>query len=643
MAAVLKTARSAALILLASFLSAAALAQTAPTVSAGGGVGVSTIGWNWTLTGLATGYRVLLTSTSVPGPETNISGDLPASASAFTQTGLSTNTVYGVLVEAFGPGFTVDSATATALTAAAQPTGTMLLGTLRNQVTLSWLTMGNESAPPGVSYLVNWTTATGIGVLFSTSPAVFAGSATATINDLPGGQTVTFDVEAVNSSGVASGFDILVSTVIAPIDNQSIISSVTANSISQITWSWTASTGALGYQVFSNSGVNLSGVLPATQLSFVQTGLLTNTSYTDYVASFDHFTTTNTAPATRYTLADAPTGLAAKSLTSPTAANDSETETLAWSGNTNPSGTQYNVFWWTNLTSTVTFSTAPTVAPYALVSNLFAGSTLFFNVQAQNYDGIPTAFATAVSTSFAVASQVVPSGFAGVLTFVVPDSGGTGAGVVTVQLASGTFTSQVTLTISTPSASDRPPFPAVSGGVQDLPSPIHLVITANDSLNNPQQPVLPILLTVTYGASNFAANQTTLDISRFDTIHNIWLPLATSKIGSYLSAVTDHLSSFAVLSVGAAASLSSITVGPNPLRPVLFPGSIMTFRNLPAGCRVRIFSYVGEKLIDLVADGSGTVGWDGRNRRGSVVASGVYIAVFEGAGTKRTLRVAIER
>ena len=69
----------------------------------------------------------------------------------------------------------------------------------------------------------------------------------------------------------------------------------------------------------------------------------------------------------------------------------------------------------------------------------------------------------------------------------------------------------------------------------------------------------------------------------------------------------------------------------------------MTFRNLPAGCRIRIFTYVGEKLVDMVADGSGVVAWNGRNHVGSLVASGVYIALIEGAGAKKTMRLAIER
>jgi hypothetical protein len=421
--------------------------------------------------------------------------------------------------------------------------------------------------------------------------------------------------------------------------NQPVISSVTANSVSQITWIWTPSTGATRYQVFDSSGVNLSGALPATQLSFVETGLLANTSYTDYVEAFDGTTSTNSATFTRYTLAAAPSGLTRLALNPATAANDSETEQLSWNGNGNSVGTIYNVLWWTNLTSTVTVSTGGTTAQ---IGNLLAGSTLFFTVNAQNNEGIPTAFDVTVSTSFAVANQVVPAGFAGVLTFVVPTSDGSGAGVVSVQIASGTFASQVTFTISTPSASGTP-FPTVGGGVSDLPSPIHLTITANDAFGNPQQPLKPILITVSYAAANFAVNPTTLDIARFDTLHQAWIPLATTKRGSTLTALTDHLSAFAVLSVAAAADLSSITVGPNPLRPILNPGTVMTFRNLPAGCRVRIFSYVGEKLIDLIADGSGVAGWDGRNRAGAFVASGVYIVLIEGAGTKKTMRVAIER
>jgi hypothetical protein len=611
----------------------------------GTALGVSSITWSWTLTSGATGYRIL----SSTNAGANISGDLPGSAQTFTLTGLSTNTLGAVMVEAFGAGFAVDAPTSSVVTLAAKPSGTLLLGTLRNQVTLSWQTNGNESAPAGISYDVNWTTGTGTGtgVLFSTNPAVISGTATATINDLPGGMTVSFDVQALNSSGVASGFDVIVATTIPAIDNQAMISSATfALGVSSITWYWTPSTGASRYQLFSNSGVNLSGPLSAATFSFIQTGLLPNTSYTNYIEAFDGTTSTNTTPFTRYTLAAQTTGLTLLGLSSATVASDSETELLSWGANGNPDGTKYNVLWWSNLTSTVTISTGATTAR---VGNLFAGSTLYFTVQAVNNEQIPAAFDATFFTlgpstdSFPVANQVIPVGFAGILTFVVPNVSGSGAGVVSVQIASGTFTSQVTFTVSTPTATGPTAFPTVGGNFSDLPSPIHLTITADDTFGNPQQPLRPILISISYAAANFAANQTTLDISRFDTLHQTWIPLATSKSGSTLSAVTDHLSSFAVLSVAAASGLSSITVGPNPLRPVLHPGEIMTFRNLPAGCRVRLFTYVGEKIIDLIADGSGTVGWDGRNRAGAFVASGVYVALIQGGGTKKTMRVAVER
>ncbi|MFI5349922.1 MAG: hypothetical protein ACHQ2Z_10280 [Elusimicrobiota bacterium] len=635
--------------LCASFISAAsARAQAAPTVT-GAAVGVSSAAWTWPLSAGATGYRVLLTTgpgTGIP-VGTNVSGDLSTAAvNSFTLNGLSTNTIAGVLVEAFGPGFTVDAPTSTVLTLAASPSGTMLLGTINNQVSLSWLTNGNPAT--GMSYNINWTTSTGAGILFSTNPAVsvFTGSAAATINNLPGGQTINFDVQAVNSSGVASGFDVIVTTTIPVLSNQSIISSASfANGVSSITWYWSASTGAIAYQLFSATNGAVSPLLSSATLTYTQTGLSTNTAYTDYVFAFSVPTSTASAPFIVATLAAPTTGLTLLGLSGPSVSTPTVSELLSWGANGNPVSTQYNVLWWTNLTSTVTVAPS-TGTTSALIGGLYGGSTVYFTVQAVNLSGSTAAFDSTLfgvvpSTSFAASAQVLPVGFSGAVTFVVPNSGGTGSGVVTVMVASGTFSSAVTLAVSTPDA--NPPFPTVGGSVADLPSPIHLTISAKDAFGAAQQPNRQVILSVNYAAANFAANQTTLDICRFDAIRGVWIPLATAKNGTALMAATDHLSSFAVLGVAAASSLSSITVGPNPLRPIVNPGAVMTFRNLPAGCRVRIFSYVGEKIVDMIADGSGIVAWNGRNHVGSFVASGVYIALIEGAGTNKTMRVAIER
>ena len=633
--------------LFASFISAApARAQTAPVVT-GVALGISSITWSWTPTPGATGYRVLSTS-----PVTNLTpGDLPSTANTFTlTTGLSTNTFGAIMVEAFGAGFTVDAPTSTVLTLAAQPSGTILLGTVNNSVSLSWVTDGNPTGV-GITYNVNWTTGTGVGILFSTNPSVnvFTGSATATITSLPGGQTINFDVQAVNSSGVASGFDVTVTTSIPVLTNQPVISSASfANGVSSITWYWSASTGAIAYQLFSATNGAVSPLLPATTLKYTQTGLSTNTFVTDYIFAFDVPTSTPSAAFTVSTLASQTTGLTLLGLTAPPLPGvPTPTESISWGANGNPPGTNYNVLWWTNLTSTVTFSTGTTSA---LVGGLYGGSTIYFTVQAVNFDGFSAPFdatfssanfAVAQSTFFLVGAQVLSAGSPGLMNFVVPNTSGSGAGVVTVIIAAQTFGSTVTINVSTPAA--NPPFPAVGGPVADLPNPIHLTITASDAFNVPQQPRLPVIVSVNYAAANFSANRTTLDISRFDTIRNIWVPLATAKNGTSLTAATDHLSSFAVLSVAAATDLSAITVGPNPLRPIVNPGAVMTFRNLPAGCRVRIFTYVGEKVVDLIADGAGVVAWNGRNHVGSSVASGVYLALIEGAGTNKTMRVAIER
>ncbi len=636
----------AASALLWSFISAtnARALIPAPLVT-GTALGVSSITWTWPSDGTATGYRVL--STTSPGA--NISGDMAAlpsgSTNAFILTGLSTNTFMSVVVEAYNGAATADAPASNVLTLAAVPSGTMLLSSNNNQVTLSWVTDGNPTGPGQVTYQVNWTTAAGIGILFSTNPSVNVvnDSATATVGALPGGMTINFDVQALNSSGVPSGFDVTVTTTIPYLQNQSIISSATfADGISSITWYWSASTGAIAYQLFSATNGAVSPVLSSSTLVYTQTGLLPNTNYTDYVYAYSVPTSTSSAPYALYTLAAPTTHLMLLGLSLPPAVQ-TPTESISWGANGNPAFTSYNVLWWTDLTSTITFSTGTTSA---LVPGLYGGSTVYFTVQSYNNNGSTAAyddtyFATIPSTTFATAAQILPVGYAGIVTFVVPSPNG-GLGVLSAQISSGTFAVPVTINVSTPAVGSG--FPAVGGAVSDLPIPIHLTISALDTLGNPQQPSQAILLTLNYTILNSAANGTTLSIARFDATHGVWMPLATTKqAGGGLAAVTDHLSSFAVVSVAAAGDLSSITVGPNPLRPIVNPGSVMTFRNLPAGCRVRIFSYIGEKIVDMVADGGGVVAWNGRNHVGSFVASGIYIVLIEGGGTKKKMRVAIER
>jgi hypothetical protein len=94
--------------------------------------------------------------------------------------------------------------------------------------------------------------------------------------------------------------------------------------------------------------------------------------------------------------------------------------------------------------------------------------------------------------------------------------------------------------------------------------------------------------------------------------------------------------------VVASNDLSSVKVYPNPFRPGQGHTTI-TFANVPANARIRIYTLQGELMRDFTANGSGTGTWDGNNDSGSHVASGVYFALIEGNGSHRTMKVGVER
>ena len=69
----------------------------------------------------------------------------------------------------------------------------------------------------------------------------------------------------------------------------------------------------------------------------------------------------------------------------------------------------------------------------------------------------------------------------------------------------------------------------------------------------------------------------------------------------------------------------------------------MRFQNLPAGARLRVYTFAGALVKDLSADGSGLASWDGTNQSGAPAASGVYFVFAQGAGTSKTIKVAVQR
>ncbi|MEN8007250.1 MAG: hypothetical protein ABFS42_09565 [Candidatus Krumholzibacteriota bacterium] len=81
--------------------------------------------------------------------------------------------------------------------------------------------------------------------------------------------------------------------------------------------------------------------------------------------------------------------------------------------------------------------------------------------------------------------------------------------------------------------------------------------------------------------------------------------------------------------------LEEIYVFPNPVRQGAgFPrdeGGTVTFRNIPTGSKILVFTSAGDRIIDLEPDiiQAGNMHWDTRNSSGESIVSGIYIYKVE--------------
>ena len=83
-------------------------------------------------------------------------------------------------------------------------------------------------------------------------------------------------------------------------------------------------------------------------------------------------------------------------------------------------------------------------------------------------------------------------------------------------------------------------------------------------------------------------------------------------------------------------TVGTLQIACNPLRPTCEP---MTFKNLPAQARLRIYTLTGALVKDITTNSTGRGGgWDGTNQDSSPAASGVYFIFAQGNGTKQTYR-----
>jgi hypothetical protein len=86
-------------------------------------------------------------------------------------------------------------------------------------------------------------------------------------------------------------------------------------------------------------------------------------------------------------------------------------------------------------------------------------------------------------------------------------------------------------------------------------------------------------------------------------------------------------------------------VFPNPYRPGLDDRVSLT--RFPSGIRLAIYDVSGTLVRELVSDGSGAASWDGGDRSGRPVASGVYLVRICGENAqgseRRNVKVIVRR
>ena len=203
-------------------------------------------------------------------------------------------------------------------------------------------------------------------------------------------------------------------------------------------------------------------------------------------------------------------------------------------------------------------------------------------------------------------------------------SSGTEYGLVSVQVPAGAFTDNVTLIITTtvPPVTDRATIKVTGVGLD---------ISNDKGL----QPLKGLTLTVNYRDSDVVGyDESKLVLGRYDETNKRWIALPSTVYPDQNKVVgtTNHLSRFALIQLVPSADLSMVHVYPNPYKPsdaqfgdTSF-GTGIVFSGLTAQAHIRIYNIAGELVKSMdETTGNGTCLWDTKNKKGSKVASGVYI------------------
>ncbi|MBI5210041.1 MAG: fibronectin type III domain-containing protein [Elusimicrobia bacterium] len=594
----------------------------APTAVAAGGLTA-----NWTDASNPAGTRYLVRISSDAGFAVRQTSNTAATSAAFT--GLDPGTTYYAQVQAvnFLGGASAFTALPSTSTLAAAPVAAAFSGVTASAVQANW----TSSNGPGTSY-----------------EAILSAAASPSTNGLPGNKSSsTFDtyalfnaglavnatyyveVRAVNSNAVPTAYTSLGSTVTLP--NAPTSAAPTALAAGGLTANWGDASNPAGtrylVRISSDAGFAVRQTSNTAATSAAFTGLLPNTTYFTQVqaVNFAGGASAYAALPSTSTLAAAPGAAAFSGVTvSSVQAN--------WTSSDNGRGVRYEAILssagspstngWPGNKSSSTFNT------FASFSGLTLTTTYYVDVRAVNNNGVPSAYASLGSTVTNASTDAVAAGEAQTIVLNSP------SGEILIDIPAAAFSEAVQVLAQVPASfpASAPDSPGLGAGVE---------ITLVPAI----QPSSPVTVSIGYAESQLGGiDEKKLIIARYDAPRRVWVPLVSTPdpVGNKVTARTAHFSLFQVVQSSPRDDLSLVRAFPNPLRPNQGQAA-MTFINLPAGAKLKVYNYLGQKIRDLGADNAGMASWDGKGRSDKPAASGVYAVLIEGAGAKRTFMVAVER
>jgi hypothetical protein len=545
-------------------------------------------------------------------------------ATSATFQALTPNTSYWAQVRTDGwSQATVFTSTLNFVTLAKAPASPTLSPVTTGVVMLNWSSNGN---PAGTQYEADLSTAPS----FSTSTVVLTTGTSATYGNLSSLTTYYLQVRAFNSGGTPTAFVSVGSTTTLAASVTLAPFSAPGVGVSSISVTWTDSINPPGTQYEADLSKNNFATFTSsftTGLSISYSALNPDTTY--FVRVF----ASGGAPAvaSTATLAVPPSAVSFSSVTA-------FAITLAWNSGAGPNNavdTLYEADLSSDPTFNVGLSTLTTGLSTAFGS-LSAQTTYYARVRAINRSSIPTAFTVTISTLTpvppAINQATLGPGSGAILLQVTGPSGQSN-----IAVPAGAFASSTTLTASVLST-----FPPPASGVATLTG---LSLGLQLDTNPAEQPSQPINISIPYRTSDLGGFATSsIVIGRFDPKSGQWalLPTQVDTVNKRFIVNAAHLSTYQAFARSAGSNVSSSRVFPNPFRPFLGHSQI-TFSNMPAGARVRIYTPLGELVREFTADSTGQALWDSKNAGGMNVASGLYLAVIESGGNKLILKVAVQR